>query len=276
MLGHFGHMYVLPQPHRYNQAMDLAICLTVAFVLPRQLPKAVVIVLLCLAAIQTRQQVRFARGLVQSTDITQTAMWRGIQWIDKNLHGQRVMVGGPYSYYVNDFTEIPQLHGGHDPMLPNPLIRDVVGAVYAGNVSIPTLQAYGVHALFVSRELKGLPELWREGADVIYGVPGVEDPPIEWTSRHTAKVHVNREKIPLKITWTPGWNVSKGRIYKDEFGLMTLEAGCSSCTVALGYDGGWELAAAMAASSLVISITIMIGLVRAFHWDADVIGLFRR
>ncbi|HYA16366.1 MAG TPA: hypothetical protein VEF06_02815, partial [Bryobacteraceae bacterium] len=246
LLARFGHMYVLPQPNRYEQAMDMALCLLIAFVCPR-LPKSVAIALLLMAAVQTRQQVRFARGLIQPTDITQTAIYRGAAWIDRNLHGERVMVGGAYSYYVDDFFDIPQLHGGHDPMLPNPKIRDVVFQIYShgdGNVTASLMRAYGVHAIFLPGGSPALdpvlPVLWRDGPDVIYGVPGAE---------------------PARPTWTPGWKASGGKISKDEWGLLRVEPGSAKLT----YDGGWELTATVAASSLVMLVTIVIGLVRAFH-----------
>ena len=248
-----AHMYVLPQPNRYEQAMDMALCLLLAFACPR-VPKAVVIGLLLRAVVQSRRQVRFARGLIQSIDMTQTAMWRGAQWIDQNLHGERVFVGGPYSYYVDDFFDIPQFHGGHDPMLPNPKIRDVVFQIYShgdGNVIAALMRAYGVHGIFLPGGSPALdpvlPVWWRDGADVIYGVPGAEPP---------------------RSTWTPGWKASSGKISRDELGLLRAEPGAK-----LTYDGGWELTATIAASSLVMLVTIVIGLVRAFHRNANVLGL---
>jgi hypothetical protein len=282
-LGYFGHMYVLPQPNRYQQVTDLGICLVVAFALPRRIPKTVWIAGLCIAAIQTRQQARFCRGQIRPIDMTQTAMWRGFQWIDSHMHGERVMVGGAYSYYLNDFSDTPQLHGGHDPMLPNPLIREVVYEIYNGRdgqVTADLLRAYGVHAAFLpggSAKLEGvLPVLWRDGADVIYGVPGVQDN-IEWTGRRSAIIHANGKTVPLKITYAPGWKASRGKLYRDKLGLMTLEPDCEGdCTVALTYDGGWELAATLAASSALMLVTIVIGLVRAVHRHANVVGLLLR
>jgi hypothetical protein len=279
-LGYFGHMYVLPQPNRYQEVTDLGLCLVIAFALPRRIPRWVAIAALCVAAIQTRQQVRFCRGLIRPLDMTQTAMWRGAQWIDTHLHGQRVMVGGAYSFYVDDFTEIPQLHGGHDPMLPNPVIRDVVYEIYngrRGDVTVSLLQEYGVHAAFLpggSPKLDALvPVLWREGKDVIYGVPGAEDN-FTWTSRHSMSVHAGRDVTRVNITWSPGWKTSRGRLYKSGLGTMILEPDCDrDCTIALTYDGGWELAATLAASSIVMLVTIVIGLVRAFHRNANVVGL---
>src|ERR1017187_2394764 len=40
--------------------------------------------------------------------------------------------GGAYSFYVNDFSDTPQFHGGQDPMLPNFMLRIAVFAIYSG------------------------------------------------------------------------------------------------------------------------------------------------
>ena len=116
------------------------------------------------------------------------------RWLDANLHGQRVMIGGAYSFYANDFADIPQLHGGQEPILPDFMLRIATFTIYSGmnagardgEVSVLWLKALGAQAISVPgrsseeyykpfvnpRKFDGLlPVLWQGGGDTIYGVP---------------------------------------------------------------------------------------------------------
>lgn len=200
-LGVFWRINVVPQPHRYQIAMDLALCMLVAFGAAELFVRAgrrtrmvLGTVALLALGIQSRQAIRYARHLIRSTDITQTSPYRIAQWAKANMGGTRVMISGTDSYYFNDFTDIPQLHGGHDPMLPNFLLRIVPFTLYSGmntgaqdgNISVLWLKALGAHAISVPgaasadynkpfvnpSKFKGLlPVLWMERAETIYGVP---------------------------------------------------------------------------------------------------------
>jgi hypothetical protein len=200
-LGVFWGINVVPQPHRYQIAMDLALCMLAAFGAAELLVRAGrrtnmvfgAVALLALG-IQSRHAIRYSRHLIRSTDITQTSPYRIAQWANANMGGARMMVSAADSYYFNDFTDTPQMHGGHDPMLPNFLLRIVPFALYSGmntgaqdgNISILWLKALGAHAISVPgpanpyynkpfanpAKFNGLlPVLWREGDETIYGLP---------------------------------------------------------------------------------------------------------
>jgi hypothetical protein len=201
-LGVLARVFIVPQPHRYQVAMELGLCLTAVFggaaLLSRlggaALRRAVSGVVLVACAAAFVHDRRYAHKLIQSTDMTRTPPYRIAQWMDGHMHGERVMVSGAYSFHFNDFTDTPQLHGGHDPMQPNVLIGIAVFSIYSGmnmgaeDAAIGTLwlQALGVHAISVPgpgsaeyykpfanpRKFEGvLPVLWREGDDTIYAVP---------------------------------------------------------------------------------------------------------
>jgi hypothetical protein len=185
--------------------MDMSVCLLAVFggaeilrrVRRRALTVAAVALTLALAA-QGRHAVRYGRGLVRSTDVTQSAMYKVTRWMDANLHGARAMVGGSYSFYYNDFSDAPQLHGGQDPMLPDFMLRIATFTIYSGmnagardgEIATLWLKALGAHAVSVPgpdseevyrpfvnpRKFDGLlPVLWREGDDTVYGVPARSD-----------------------------------------------------------------------------------------------------
>jgi hypothetical protein len=192
---------VVPQPIRYQIAMDLSLCMLVVFGAAEWLVRAgrrtriaIGAVVLLAIAIQSRHAIRYARHLIRSTDITQTSPYRIAQWADANMAGARVMISGVDSFYFNDFTDTPQLHGGHDPMQPNPLLRIVPFTLYTGmntgaqdgSISILWLKALGAHAISVPgpdspdynkpfvnpTKFDGLlPVLWKQGFETIYAVP---------------------------------------------------------------------------------------------------------
>ena len=200
-----AHIYVIPQPHRYQIAMDMSVCLLAVFggaeilrrISRRALTVAAVALTLALA-VQGRHAVRYGRGLVRSTDVTKSAMYKVTRWMDANLRGARAMVGGSYSFYFNDFSDAPQLHGGQDPMLPDFMLRIATFTIYSGmnagardgEIATLWLKALGAHAVSVPgphseevykpfvnpRKFDGLlPVLWREGDDTVYSVPARSD-----------------------------------------------------------------------------------------------------
>ncbi len=199
LLAYAFDIYVFPQPLRYHLEMEMALCLAVTFVvrtimerLPSPARVAVLAAVLAGAARQSLVYRQYARNLVQPIDVTQTIEYRTGKWMEQNLPGRRVMACGPV--WLNVFTDVPQLSGGHDPTAPNWIQRIAVFVIYSGmnagprdgEVSTLWLQAFGVHAVHVSgpegkeffkpfanpRKFEGLlPVLWREGDDTIYQVP---------------------------------------------------------------------------------------------------------
>lgn len=204
-LGVAKRVYIVPQPHRYSIAMDMGICLAVVFGVaamlrsraPRTLTAIGVVAIFGVVPL-FRHDLHYAHHIIQSIDIQATPAYRIINWIDQHLNGERVMVSGTYSYYVNDFSDTPQLHGGHDPMDANFVTRIAVFSIYSGmnagardaEISTLWLRALGAHAISVPgpqsseynkpfvnpRKFDGvLPVLWREGDDTIYAVPARSD-----------------------------------------------------------------------------------------------------
>jgi hypothetical protein len=192
--------FLLPQPHRYHLEMEMGLCLTLAFGarplfhrLGRHAAMVLLGVALIAAAWQTRTYRRYARGLIQPLDITTTIEYRTARWLGQAFSGRRVMAPGTISFWLNTFTDLPQLGGGFEQGIINSMNRHVIYGLYAnqraergGEYGVLWLKAYGVHAVVMggrrSREyykpirdpdkFRGLlPELWREGDDAIFGVP---------------------------------------------------------------------------------------------------------
>ena len=195
--GEWLDVYIFPQPERYNLEMEMAICLVAAFACEkivvgssRRLRLAVLFVAFCLVVAQWRNYRDYSTKLIQPIDIRATIEYKVANWLDKNLPGRRVFVPGSESFWLNAFSDNPQLGGGFDQGISNPAVPMVTHGLLAnegaGELGTAWLRAYGVDAIAVgganSREsfkpyndpkkFDGvLEELWRDNDDVIYGVP---------------------------------------------------------------------------------------------------------
>jgi hypothetical protein len=235
LLGVLMLVYIVPQPRRYGEAMDMGMCLVAAFggseVLSRykrsqwlRWATAEVLLVACVAAFLHDR--RYAHSLIQSIDITHTAPYRVARWMDEHMHGERVMVSGAWSFHFNDFTDTPQLKGSHDPMQLNLLTPIAVYTIYsyteAGTgdtaYAILWLKALGAHAISVpgtgSKESYTpfahphkfggvLPVLWHEEDDTIYEVP----------SRSESLAHLVPEEALVRHMPDNGLDVGEMRRY---------------------------------------------------------------
>ena len=201
LLASAADIYVVPQPARYSVEMEMALCLAGAFAagavsprLPVPARAAVLAGLIALAARQTIVSRRQARNLLRPVAVTETIEYQTARWMEQHLDGRRVMACGSGALWLNVFTDLPQLSGGHEPLALNPVQLVAVFIIYSGLnagprdgvMAVQWLKAFGVHAVHVSgpqgREyykpfanpykFEGLlPVLWRQGDDTIYQVP---------------------------------------------------------------------------------------------------------
>ncbi len=186
---------IVPQPERFQLEFEMGFCLLVALGIARLRYRAV-IASLCLAALIS--DYRFATRLIQPIDIRKTIEYQEAKWFDQNMGGRRVFAPGSISFWMNVFTDTPQLGGCCDQSVPNFEQRVALYTLYSGQnlgpreaeISLLWLQAYGVHAVGVSR--KGSREfykpfanpdkfegvlfvLWENDSDVVYRVPLYSD-----------------------------------------------------------------------------------------------------
>jgi hypothetical protein len=190
---------IMPQPERYQLEVDMAFWLTAMFcaqefagrlflVRPNRWQSWAVaaVVLVCTPiAIHQRHQ---SRHLEQPIEITSTAEYRVSRWLGEHMPGRRVFAPGSVGFWMNAFSDTPMIVGGFDNGITNQFLWAVNYQLYAGDqteVALAWLKAYGCdaivgddpgsgefyHSLRVPERLHTLPELWRDGAEVIYGVP---------------------------------------------------------------------------------------------------------
>lgn len=191
----------LPHRMRFNLMMEMGIALLVAFaaktVLDRLSPRlriATACTLLILGVYPALRHRQYARLHIRAAEVRKTIEYREAEWLDQHMKGGRVLVPGSVSFFLNVFRDTPQFAGGFDPGLINPVLPaiyyQIVTGEHAGrdegHVAVFWLRAFGVDAVAMSgprsaefykpfrnpNKFAGiLPELVREGDDVIYQVP---------------------------------------------------------------------------------------------------------
>ncbi len=307
LLGYWFHIDVLPQPHRYHIEMDLGICFAVVLAACKLVPERARLVLFWLVVLacgwRAYRLQRYARELIQPVDITARVEYQSARWFQEHMPGERVMTAGTVEFWLNAFGETPQLGGGFLQGVINPEYR--VGSYFItalpdGPGAILWLKAFGVHAVEVNgprsqesyhdfvtpAKFEGLlPEIWRQGDDAIYRVPGdslahvmpqtdlVRKPPVNgldsaeiaryvaaldrpakftWQGMHRAIIEARvgpGEVVAVQENYHPGWHVNRGRVFPDGLGMMAIEPDCrGECRIELSYDGGLEMLAATWAS----------------------------
>jgi hypothetical protein len=221
-LAYWFRIFIFRQPERYHVEAEMGLCMFGALVAPVMLdrwPKAVRQALfacvIIVAMLQTRQYIRYARGLIQPVDIATTIPYKMAGFLKANFTSERVFVPGSSSFLLNYFTDLPQLHGGHDPSNPNPLHPVAVFVIYSGmntgardaEISILWMKALGAHAVTVPgptsvefgpvftnpHKFDGvLPEIWNYEGTKVFAIPSrspslahvvpadaiVKDPPV--------------------------------------------------------------------------------------------------
>jgi hypothetical protein len=189
---------VIPQPLRYHLELDVCICLAAGAALAwlfnrlRRPRRLLFIAALSLAATGLLWAHRHqARRLLKPVEIPSTVEYQAASWLREHLPGSRVFAVGSVEYWLNTFSDNPQLGGGFGQGVVNPRILDLRQYLFStsgnGPESMLWLQAYGARAVFVGgrsgreffkafrdpTKFHGvLSELWRSGDDVIYAVPG--------------------------------------------------------------------------------------------------------
>jgi hypothetical protein len=190
------HKPMLPQAHRYHLEMDLALWLAGALALSEMRPSEwmrrksvwITVALAVLAIPLIWRQQRQARGIEAPIAIESTAEYNVSHWLGEHLAGRRVFAPGSISFWMTAFSDTPMLVGGFDNGIRNPLLWAVNYQLLAGDktaVALAWLKAFGCDAIVgddpASQEiyhsykhperLHSLPELWRDGPEVIYAVP---------------------------------------------------------------------------------------------------------
>jgi hypothetical protein len=240
------NLAIVPQPERYQLEMDLALCLAAAFafkaiadVIPTRFRMPLVGAILLLSLFPARLDRRYARRVVKPIEITGTIEYEEAKWFEAHVPNGRVMAPGAVSFWLNAFTDVPQIDGGFSQGMVNWNHDSFTYQIFSSNgagdraaeIARTWLIAYGAQAIAVggsaSRELykpfqrpdvfaKGFPEAMRDRDDAIYWVPGrrpslayvlartnlVHDQPIHGLDITQTQRYVDSLTTPASFRWT--------------------------------------------------------------------------
>jgi hypothetical protein len=154
---------LLPQVGRLHLEFELAACVLVgcaAWAVYRRLPRwaAVAVIVLCAIAIpiQLRHYRARAKLDLQRADLAKRSEYTTAMWLDRNTNGGRVYAAGSTAFWLNAFTDTPQVFGCCDQNLFMPALIEVPYAVNSRIRPEETeaarlwLTAIGVRALVVN------------------------------------------------------------------------------------------------------------------------------
>lgn len=191
---------MIPQPMRFNLTLEIGMALSFALagqVMCRRWPKirlplAGLVVLFC--CVQYVNYRHYGRQIIRRVDINKTVEYQFAEWFEANMHGERVEVPGTISFWMNAFTDTPQVSGCCEQSLINRgtwIAAYIIAAGYnseqqTADITLLWLKSYAVHAIAIggpqSREhykafqfpyrFEGrLPLLVQNGDDRVYRVP---------------------------------------------------------------------------------------------------------
>jgi hypothetical protein len=211
------HVAIVPQALRFHLALEIALIILVVLTAQRvlrthrsQIVAATVLAAFC--CLQLYQYRSYARSVVRRFDVTRSIEWQTADWLAKNMPAGRVFAPGSISFWMNAFTDNPQIIGCCDQSIINPqnwIAAYILGAGYGDEaedeeISLLWLKSYGAQAVIAggpaSREYYKpythpkkfdgrLNVLWASGDDKIYQIPWRGDPlvrivPVQDAVRH--------------------------------------------------------------------------------------------
>ena len=190
---------LLPQAGRLQLELEMAACMLLGGVAwqawqksPRRVRLVLTVVCIVAVGIQMKHYHARARVDIQAADLSTRSEYVTARWLDANLPGQRVYVTGSTAFWLNAFSDTPQLMGccnqGQSLAELTPLWYMVNAGVSEDEtrLAIRHLQAFGVQAMVVSggestdafRDIQAperfeglLQPLHREVGDTIYRIP---------------------------------------------------------------------------------------------------------
>ena len=194
------HIALWPQPERFHIGMELGIAMggatALAFALDRigEYRTTALIVLAVLAVIQARTYTRYVRSVERPLDISSTYEWQASHWLATHLPDERVYLLGSVQFWMNAWSDQPQVTGCCLPGLPN-YMSWVVGYQVGSDDGAGShgeeyaelwLRTWGAQALvengpqtrdsyhgwFHPHKFDGkFPLVWQQGDDRIYRIP---------------------------------------------------------------------------------------------------------
>ena len=191
---------ILPLPLRFHIALEIPLTLASVFLVWQICSRRPAYGFLAASAfalfcfIQMFHYRQHAHAMIHRLDVTKTLEYEEARWFDANMHGERVLAPGTVQFWMNVFTDTPQMTGccEQSVMSQENLIAAYVTAAgfqsdaESADYSLLWMKTFAVHAVsiggaqsreaykqfkFPSRYQGRLPLAWSSGDDRIYRVP---------------------------------------------------------------------------------------------------------
>lgn len=284
MAAHLAEVYLMPQPRRYHIELDLGLSILAGFCfagilrqirsvtsrmqfLIRILPIAALAIL---AAVQLFGSMQFASRMIRPIAVESRLQYIVALKCREHLAGRRVFASGSVRFWLNAFSDTPQLGGGFDQAIVNTLLPHVYYGVqnesHDGRRAIAWLRIFGVSAVVVSdsdsaepyQDYKDprkfadlLPVMWTNGADTIYSVEMERDPMVRIVpaSAVIQTLHDNYltvepiEEFLLAAERQPASSARLTWESPDRLSVSAILPPDSVVTVAVTYHPGWSASA---------------------------------
>jgi len=111
---------VIPYPLRFHLAMEIPFLIAVvvcAVWIVRQWPvlqRPAIAILVIFCCVQAYNYRRYAHSMIHPLEIEKTPEYQMAKWADANMHGQRIFTRGTFGFWINAFTDTPQMSGFFD------------------------------------------------------------------------------------------------------------------------------------------------------------------
>ena len=181
---------VIPEPHRYLYEMEMAICLLLGMVAVPLLRRSRVLIGAAgvLAVWLGVVCFYYAQTLIRPADLTNSMEYKTAMWFKDHADGARVYARGTVSWWLNAYTDVPQLGGGVSAAIPSQEIFTADDTLSGkdsdpdGTRTLQWLRAYGVDYAAVGpmvtqqyvhpeRFDRIAEKVWAYGDDFIYRIP---------------------------------------------------------------------------------------------------------
>ena len=195
---HIDTYELLPQAGRLHLDMEIGACLLLGSLgwllysfIPRWIRPIVLALLLAPIGIQFDHYRTRAEIDTHPAELEKRSEYTTARWLEANLPGRRVYASGSTSFWLNAFTDLPQMAGCCDQGQSMHVLNQVPGFINAAigphdtEISRTWMQALGVEAVVVNgpasndeyKDFRDPPrfdrvftELHRENGDTIYSV----------------------------------------------------------------------------------------------------------
>lgn len=281
-----GGTMLLPQPNRYLPEMDMGTALLVSWLAVLLIEKVLagkiawlkgflyVLVIILILYLPFRYISRTWDLTSPHQDITQTSEYRVASWFKENIQGERVYASGSTAFWLNTFTNVPQIRGGNDGVA-NPWMLHAIYQINTGEnapqgkesqVAAWWLRALNVVYLVVNfpsskeifhdflnpekfSQVIGVEERVRLDGDVIYKMPLNQSSLAqvvkrgEFTNLKVLKNAVDVENLENYVNYIDGQKLKEAEFSWVAIGKAKIKADLKKdegIAVQITYDSGWR------------------------------------